>query len=110
MIHREAVGNDRCVEMKVGLLQRMFPAISIQAANDQAEFTLTGGLGYVPITISGLSTPTGFTFLVDDQPLQQSVHGRDFWQTDYDAKTKTWSLTYNVPVDDTKAHRVRLRK
>ena len=110
MIHREAVGNDRCVEMKVGLLQRMFPAISIQAANDQAEFTLTGGLGYVPITISGLSSPTGFTFLVDDQPLQQSVHGRDFWQTDYDAKTKRWSLTYNVPVDDAEAHRVRLRK
>jgi hypothetical protein len=30
-------------------------------------------------------------------PLDLSVHGNDFWQTDYDVVAKTWSLTYNLP-------------
>jgi hypothetical protein len=45
---------------------------------------------------------------VDGKTLDQSVHGNDFWQTDYDAGTKTWSQTYNVPITDDKVHQLAL--
>ena len=37
MIHREAIGNDRRVEMKTGALIQTHPAITIAAVNDEAE-------------------------------------------------------------------------
>ena len=32
-------------------------------------------------------------------PLDQSVHGNDFWQADFNAGDQTYSLTYNLPLD-----------
>jgi hypothetical protein len=110
MVQREAVGNDRQIKMHQGQLQRTHPAITITAANDKAEFTLTGGLAYVPITCTGLTSPRGYTVFVDDKPLNQSIHGNDFWQTDYDANSERWSRTYCLPVQDRKEHRVRLER
>jgi hypothetical protein len=31
--------------------------------------------------------------------LDQSAHGDDYWQTDYDPSTGAWRQTYNVPLD-----------
>jgi hypothetical protein len=107
MIHREAVSNERRIEMKHGQLQHTWPAIAITADHDQAEFTLTHGLGYLPVTFTGLSTSRGYTLFIDDKPLNQSIHGNDFWQTNYAPETKTWSQTYNVPIDDAKPHVLR---
>jgi hypothetical protein len=107
MIKREALGNDRVIEMKRGKLQRTQPAITISTEDDQAEFTLAGGLGYVPITFTGLHSPRGHALFIDDKPLNQGIHGNDFWQTDYDAESKTWSQTFNIPVDDKKPHVIR---
>ena len=33
------------------------------------------------------------------RPVDQAIHGRDFWQADFDPTSRTWSLSYNVPVD-----------
>jgi lysophospholipase L1-like esterase len=110
MIHREAAGNERLVEMKTGTLDRSFPAVSIGTFNDAAEFTLTGGIGYVPITLTGLNSPSGYTLYLDDRAVNQSIHGNDFWQTDFDAATKSWSQTYNIPIDDTKPHTLRFKR
>ena len=107
MIHREATGNDRRVEMKTGALVRTHPAITISAAADTAELTLTGGLGYVPVTFTGLTSPSGYALLFDGKPVNQSTHGNDFWQTDYDPATKRWSRTYNVPIEDMNSHTFR---
>lgn len=96
MIHREAECNDRRVVMKTGELERTFPDVRLRADDDAAEFTMEGGIGYVPVTITGLTTPRGFALLVDGKRVDQSVHGKDFWQTDYDAVAKRWSLTFNV--------------
>lgn len=110
MIQREAVGNDRRLEMKHGKLQHTWPAITIAVDHDKAEFTLTRGLGHVPMTFTGLSSSRGYTLFIDDKPVNQSIHGNDFWQTDYDAASKTWSQTYNVYTDDEKPHVVRFAK
>lgn len=110
MIHREAVGNDRRVEVKTGMLRHTQPAITLEVVGDRAEFTLTGGLGYVPITFNGLTAPDGYTLSADDQPLNQGTHGNDFWQTDYDAATQRWNQTFNLPITDARPHTLRFSR
>jgi hypothetical protein len=88
MVHREAVGNDRRVEVATGTLESLHPAVVIRTNDGEAELTLTGGLGFVPITFDGLTSPRGHVLYVDGEPLDQSVHGNDFWQTDYDPATQ----------------------
>jgi hypothetical protein len=105
MIQREAVGYDRQVTERQGTVERLWPAVHIRAdQNGRAEFSLTGGLSHVPVTIADLKdfrrpllefcNPDGAWTKVD-----QSVHGNDFWQTDYEAASKTWALTFNVPCE-----------
>ena len=31
--------------------------------------------------------------------VNQAVHGKDFWQTDYDAGGGTWEISYTVAMD-----------
>ena len=97
MVHREAAGNDRRLEMKTGTLERSFPDLRITVENDLASFNLSGGIGYVPITFTGLTSARGYTLTVNGQALDQSVHGNDFWQSDYDPASGQWSRTYNLP-------------
>ena len=101
MIHREAVGNDRRVEVQTGTLETLYPAVRIRAVDDRAALTLHGGLGYVPVSFTGLSSPGGYALSMDGRLLDQSVHGNDFWQTDYDPATQRWELTFNIPAGKT---------
>ena len=103
MIHREAVGNDLSIEVSQGRLERVRPT-RIHAQDDHARFALTGGLGYVPLTIAGLSSYRRPTLEVRTEggqwrQVDQSVHGNDFWQADYQVDTRSWDVTYNVPCD-----------
>lgn len=109
MVQREAIGNDHRFEMKLGELQRMHPAITIKAASEQAEFTLTGGLSQVPVTFAGLTSPHASVLQIDGTPFSQAIHGQDFWQNDFDAQTKTWSLTFNISISGTKPHAIVLK-
>jgi hypothetical protein len=45
---------------------------------------------------------------VNGVPLNQAIHGSDFWQTDYDTETRTWSRTYNLPPSDQKSDCISL--
>jgi len=51
---REAVRNSLAVVPHWGTLERLFP-VQIQATNNRAAFTVTGGIGSVPVTVTGLS-------------------------------------------------------
>jgi hypothetical protein len=110
MVHREAVGNERRVELVTGKLEFLYPAVAIQTAGDTAEFTLTGGLGFVPVSFNGLRSPRGHALYLDGQPLDQSVHGSDFWQTDYDPVAQRWSRTYNIPAAGHQSRTIQLRR
>jgi len=110
MVHREATGNRREVSVGEGELVHRFPDIRVHSDGDQAALKITGGLGYVPITITGLTSYTGYTLTVDGKPLDQSIHGNDFWQTDYDAATRRWSRTYNVKLSGNDAHQIQFSK
>jgi hypothetical protein len=107
LVHREAVGNARRVAVRKGRLDRLHPDVRVAAEDGLAEFTITGGLGYVPITITGLPTHRGGTFTADGVPVDQSVHGNDFWQTDFDPETGTWSQTVTVRLPEAADHTIR---
>ena len=97
MIQRESAGNHLSVKVSQGKRKRTYPDVQIAVDRDGAELSLKGGLAYVPVTFTGLSTHDGYTLLVNGKPLEQGVHGKDFWQTDFDPSSKTWSRTYNIP-------------
>lgn len=106
LVHREAVGNTRRVEVQQGRLQRLHPDVRVTAEKGCAEFTILGGLGYVPITVTGLPSHRGGGFTVDGVPCDQAVHGNDFWQTDFDPVSGTWSQTVTVPLSETENHTI----
>jgi hypothetical protein len=101
---REAVGNNLAVTPQWGALEHLFP-IQIQATNNRAGFTVTGGLGCVPVTITGLSDyrapvleeKVGAVWT----PLNQAVNGNDFWQCDYNAEKGAWEITFTLKLDGT---------
>ncbi len=104
LLQREAAGNDVAFKVDRGSLKRLWPALIEVDETGQAEFSLTGGLGYLPVTFAGLKDyrlpvleeglPGGEWRVVD-----QSVHGSDFWQTNYEAETGAWQVTYTLPLD-----------
>ncbi len=96
LVHREAEANALKIEARRGALARPYPMRIAVDAQQRAEVTLNGGLGYVPVTFTGLSQPRGYRLFLDDQRVDQSVHGNDFWQTDYDAAKEQWRMTFNV--------------
>ena len=65
------------------------------------------GLGYVPVTFTGLSSPKGYTLLVDEKQINQNMHGNDFWQTDYDPASQRWQQTFNITLPAGQPHTVR---
>ncbi|MFC5051424.1 LamG domain-containing protein [Rubritalea spongiae] len=101
-IYREALGNDLTVDVEGGELHRNYP-IQIQSQANEVKVKIKGGVGYVPIHFNGLKSATGYTLyqIIDGKsvPLDQSVHGNDFWQTDYDAASNSFSRVYNLPLD-----------
>jgi len=101
-IYREAAGNDLKVQVEGGTILHRYPII-IQAEQAAVAVQIDGGCGYVPIRFEGLESATGYTLyqIVDGQAVvfDQSVHGNDFWQTDYDAKSNRFKITFNLPLD-----------
>jgi hypothetical protein len=98
---REAKGNDLKLRVTGGAVRHQYPII-IQATAAEPTVRIEGGVGVVPIRFDGLATPSYSLFeTVDDRlvPLDQSVHGSDFWQTDYDTGTGTYRMTFNLPLD-----------
>ena len=110
MVQREVNRNHRNVTIREGKLVHRFPDIRVHANSDRAAFDVAGGLGYVPITITGLGSHSGYTLMVDGKPLDQSVHGNDFWQIDFDVSTRRWSRTFNVPLAGKSSHYIQLSK
>ncbi len=102
MVYREAFGNDIGVKVTRGNLINNYP-LKVEAKNSQAEFSVTGGCGYVPLTITNVSNcqnPKLYRKVNGKwQSISQEVHGNDYWQMEYNAANGTWDITYNVNLD-----------
>ncbi len=98
--HREALGNRLEVKVAGGTLLERYPVV-VLAEKDEVSIEVKGGVGAIPLTVTGLPTAdSGQLFPMDRNnrvPIDQAVHGNDFWQTDYDSATKTYSMTFNLP-------------
>ena len=112
MIHREAVGNDRRVEMKTGTLEGLHPAVRVargerrRRVHAHRRARLRARHLHRPHLAPRLTAAGSTASRVD-----QSVHGNDFWQTDYDPATQRWSQTYNLPIAEGKQpHTIRLSR
>ena len=99
-VHRQAVGNDLTVTAAVGTVQHTYPVVVRVDDSGMAEFEIEGGISYVPIVITGLASSHDGQLLerLGDVwcAVDQAVHGNDFWQTEYDPDTRTWTRIYNV--------------
>jgi hypothetical protein len=103
MAYREAIGNDLDVVASSGAtLINNYP-IKIESNSNSVYFAVSGGRGYVPLTITNIgdySKPALYQKVNGIwQKINQSVYGNDFWQTDYNASTGKWDITYNVNLD-----------
>jgi len=101
-VHREAKGNDLRLKVTGGSVLQEYPII-VAAEAERVEVAVSGGVGVVPIRFEGLRSVAGLTLHRKEggrlTPLDQSVNGNDFWQTDYDAESKTYRMTFNLPLD-----------
>ena len=101
-VYREAIGNDLEVNVAGGKLLHRYPII-VAASKPEVEVPIKGGVGVVPIRFEGLGSTTGYILcrLQGGRriPLDQSVHGNDFWQTDYDAESGTYKMSFNIVLD-----------
>lgn len=70
------------------------------AGETVAEFSLKGGLGYVPVKLCGLDSYNGYKLQVRKDgvwtDVDQSVKGNDFWQCGFDNASGKYYLIYNV--------------
>ncbi|MFM8984337.1 MAG: LamG domain-containing protein [Spartobacteria bacterium] len=79
------------------------PAFLKSDAPPEITLAIQGGVGFAPVRFEGLKSIEGYKLYekTGDKlvPLDQSVHGNDFWQTDFNPADQTYSLTYNLPLD-----------
>ncbi len=110
--YREAIGNDLRVTARGGTVLNRYPIV-IHADNPTVEIKLKGGVGFVPIRFEGLESVKEITLfeVVDGKEIRfdQSVHGNDFWQTDYDEGRQSYHVTYSLPLDGKAASTWRLK-
>jgi hypothetical protein len=101
--YREATGNDLAVTAETGTIEQTFPVRIRAEQGSKAEFEITGGIAYVPVTIVGVKDYSNFTLKLDSgagfQDVDQSNFGNDWWQTAYDTTTNEWELTFTLPLD-----------
>ncbi|MGA1531209.1 MAG: hypothetical protein ACO398_10775, partial [Kiritimatiellia bacterium] len=112
---REVSGNKLSVDIEGGVMLQQMPLV-IRADQPGIAFEIRGGGGvaYVPASFEGIRDPDGYAVyeIIDgvETKLDQSVHGNDFWQTDFDAGSGTYSMTFNLPVDGKDSSKWILKK
>jgi len=103
-VQREAAGNRPTLRHRGQLLAREFPVQVPVDADSAAQFSIAGGLGVLPLRLTGLKRPDA----VELHRLGRSEGGPWAWedservarQADFDAATGRWSVTYTVPTSE----------
>lgn len=99
-IYRYARGNDLTIDVSRGSLVNRYPVKIAVDIEQNAEFSINEGIGYVPVTFENLTDNKGYVLEElrsgEWMPVNQSFHGNDFWQTDRDAASGLYSYTYNI--------------
>ena len=96
-----AVQNAYSVQTSVGAVTATYPlVIEAESGVIAVQFTLSGGQGYLPVSVSGLARHNGWEVERNNQgvwePLDQDVHGNDYWQSLYEPTSDTYTITWNI--------------
>ena len=103
-MYQQVVGGNISVTASKGTVLSQYPvAIKTVGGSIAAQFEMTGGLGYTPISFTGLQSFSGYQLQVKNngawEDVNQAVKGNDYWQV-YKANDGTYTLTYNVKNTD----------
>ncbi|MEI6915915.1 MAG: hypothetical protein WCL39_12335, partial [Armatimonadota bacterium] len=100
------------VKAKKGRALGSYPVI-VKLDSGEAEFSLTGGMGYVPIELRGFRDYKDIALeqWTDGKwrTIDQSVLGRDFWQAQYDPVARNYTGIFNVPIDPSSEQKLEHR-
>ena len=114
MVHREAAANRATIRLPDGSHVRGWPLTVPIGSGGDVAFTLEGGLGWIPVRLTGLASPDGLDLLrVTRAGRERVVQGeptRAFWQSDYDIRSARWTMTYNLPTTDVPTTYVAVRR
>ncbi len=111
MLQHLATENQVIVETTIGSVEAHQPVVLDATSGATAvQFRLSGGLGYVPVTIRGLARPDGWRL----EQLQgetwsrvdQSIEGNDYWQAYNRSASDSFELTFNLANQDTQTYRL----
>ncbi|MBX3178261.1 MAG: hypothetical protein KF886_12940 [Candidatus Hydrogenedentes bacterium] len=103
-VHRLAAMNNLRIDAAKGAVARNYPAEIATDSNGEAEITIHGGAGYVPVTFTGLPERAGYV-------IEGAGEDADlFVQVAYEGASKTWSRTYNVNMDGVEKRGLTLRR
>lgn len=103
-MYQQVVGGSISVSASKGTVLSQYPvAIMTAGGSVVAQFELTGGLGYVPVSFTGLPSFGSYKLQVKNNgewiDVNQEVKGNDYWQV-YKANDGTYTLTYNIKNTD----------
>lgn len=98
-MYQQVYGGKVTVKANKGVAIANNPVI-IESINDECEFTLTGGLGYVPVFINNVSNYKGYSLEQKINgnwvKIDQSVSGNDYYQVNYNQKNNNYQFAYNI--------------
>jgi hypothetical protein len=96
------LGNTITATSPTNTIDSLYP-LTVETIDNTGLVTITGGKGYVPLVFSGLTNSSNpELWKASDscwELVDQSVHGKDFWQTNFNPQTSTFDLIYNVNQD-----------
>ena len=102
IVFREALGNTIKASSTTNVVHEEYP-LTVEAIDNKAEVTVTGGLGYIPIVFSGITNITDPKLWQLNETgqvlIDQSNYGKDFWQAEYNVETGLYDIIYNVNHD-----------
>ncbi|WP_146682336.1 hypothetical protein [Limihaloglobus sulfuriphilus] len=109
-VYREAVLNDLKVQMHSGILVENYPLVVCVDEEQKAEFTVTGGAGYVPVIFADVTSGRGFRLVEITEGKQVDIHDNINYQLDKTC-SDTYRVTYNISLDpdNGKSHARRLK-
>ena len=109
VFHQAALGAVK-LTMTSGEQLGNYPLHIKAGAGDAIEFRSNGGITHTPLVISGLRTYRGYELQEkiggEWRAIDQSVSGRDFWQTQYDLASDSYTLTFNIELGDERLFRL----
>jgi hypothetical protein len=104
LVQREAAENRPALRVRRDAQAGAFPLQVPVAADGTASFSIAGGLGWLPLRLTGLARPDAVELhrvgRGGSEPWGRGDAERVARQADFDAATGRWNVTYTVPAGE----------